>query len=467
MTIRTYDSVEVDLNRHFVSLEQHMGEVEKQLTSLITDQFEGFQPTILNNYSAESILVSHINHEVSMEGIGEKLKAFADFIAKGLGYTKKLLENIVATGYPMMASMIKRAKQLKDNSVHSDENIQEFKLPKTAAVLSINGEVLKPEDLTLAVEHLTEVTSTVLGPEKLKSFKDMSSRLLEPYRSVTKQKGRTDELVFVLGVVAGLTNPSVIVGELLKQLTVIVAPNMGKKIDAASTIVGLAYGSGVVSGMKAIIPTLGSHASSITRDWANGRMDLSVLPNYQEELYPFCTKQLAADKDSIFVKHRSETLLGERYFTVTDYVPKLVGGMRGSKGRVGANFKKNKVKVSSDELTGLSKEEVAKICDNVIEMLGYAKRYSENFIAQTKTYINQYNQISDIVLSINSNEDLRGTYVRHSYRTAMNQVIGGLWNDCMGSDLEYIRYLMSTCKHLLRYCERSITLPSTDGDTSD
>lgn len=456
---QSYDGIELEMYRQWVSLEEHYRAVEEELDQLIYNPTDLNVPIGFNAYSAESIIIDHLNQEVSMEGIGDKLKAFADSIAKGLGYTKKLLENIIATGYPLMASMIKRAKQLKENSLRADENIEEFNLPKTALALSIHNEPLKPEDLVLATEHLTEVTSTVLGPEKLKNFKEMSSRILEPYRGITKQKGKTDELVFVLGVVAGLTNPAVVVGELLKQLSVIVAPNAGKKIDALSTVVGLAYGGGIVSGMQAVVPTLGSHATSIVRDWSNGRMDISVLPNYQEELYPFCRKSINENKDSILITHRSEPLLGGRYFTVTDYVPRLTSSMRGSKGRVGADFKKEKSILKNETLTSLNKEEVSKICDNVIEMLSYSKRYAENFTAQTKTYISQYNQISDIVLSINNNEDLRGTYVRHSYRNAMNQVIGSLWHDCMGSDLEYIRYIMSTCKHLLRYCERSITLP--------
>ena len=84
------------------------------------------------------------------------------------------------------------------------------------------------------------------------------------------------------------------------------------------------------------------------------------------------------------------------------------------------------------------------------------KDYAKNFNGQAKTYEQLYRQINDVVMGDMPEGGVRAVYVRQAYRGAMNQVMGAVWRNCFGSNIEFIRYLTSICKYLLRYCEASM-----------
>lgn len=453
----------LDSSNSFDAIQNELDQLVGSLESLYRDfdaevRICGITPqeNALGLFPNDTVKYQHMFGVVtpSMEDrtFAERFRDFMDKSAIIINRIIVLMRNVITTGLPLMKGIRKKANNML-NGLEGREQIDEPSLnnAKLAKALHIGGEVPSAKDIESLVEHLQEITSTTLSKEKLKDFKQISDSVLLPYQQTIKSK-RTDEIVFIMGIIAGLTNPGVIIGEVLKQLFLVAAPNAGKGIDIAATAAGTAFGAGVVGGLVQVLPTVVSGAASNTRDWANGRINVDGLPHFAE-LYPFCDIKVKEDPQSPYLKKVSRTLPGNMVWTLTDFKPVLGGKMRGSVQKVGGSFGvRDKVKEIKDELPSMDIDGVTTILKAVDNMMDYAASYCLNFRDQTRIYETQFKQIADILAGAEL-EKLRGTYIRHSYRMAMNQLLGSIWTSCFGSDIKYIRYLVNLSKNLLRYCE--------------
>jgi hypothetical protein len=202
----------------------------------------------------------------------------------------------------------------------------------------------------------------------------------------------------------------------------------------------------------------GSGASTL-KEMSNGRMNIDMIPKFSP-IYPFCVKEVQDEADLTQTK-QSATMLGNRYWTVTDFVDQLNPDMKGSMDTVGAEFKTTKDKVENHELQPLSKEQILEVCDIIDKLMEVAQAYCKQWPAQSKTYNAEYTRISDIVMTHSDDvgegkKSATAHYVRYSYRNAMSVMLAGMWKNCFGADNQFVRYLVGLCRHLITYCNKSL-----------
>lgn len=450
---RSFESVEVELLHLQSSLEDIFTEIQEE-----TQQFDAMYPQqqveeIEHDLGFEALRAISSIPDVSMEGVLDKLKAFFSFIQGTINRVTRAMHNFLGTGYPLMVGIEKKARELLSTRFTSRED---GKFLDDAAVnaLSINGHCNREQ--TLQVLDFLKETTLVLEPSRLNDFKNISSELLEPFRGAAKPS-KGDGVILTLAILAALTNPAVVGNEILKKLFATALPDKVGYLDIASQGASLLNVAAGFSAIVSVIPTLGSNIASISRNASIGKLDTTVLPKYRP-LYPFCTQEVPSKQPTIIDTFASKPLFGNRRWLCNDYADTVGGKMRGDSKSVGGKFIKDKElqKPNESNLEYLSAEEVKDICKSVIEIMTVCKGYAKNFNAQAKNYEQLYRQINDIVMGDMSEGGVRATYVRQAYRGAMNQVMGAVWQNCFGSNIEFIRYLTSTCKYLLRYCEASM-----------
>lgn len=448
----SFDAIDLYMSRQVVSIESELNQIQQELISIGSPV--SYDVVGLNEPAAQAFLALHEVETPSLENLVSSLRNVLDYIAGSIGRVTRMTNNLFLTGMPFINGMLEKAKSIKETAkLSSTETAYEINNSKLKKTLFIGNEVLQASQVVDKVDVLAGISSQVLSKDKLGKFKELSDDVLEPFRSSIKSK-KTDQVVFIYGILAAITNPAIPVGSIFKQLFAIASPNMGKAVDAATTVSGFAI-SGGLGTLKFVIPTLGLQAGNVVSDWSKGRMDVTRLPNYSD-IYPFCDI-VSKKSDNSFYNHKSsETLIGNYVWQVTEFKPVIGGNMTASVHSVGSKFKHLKTKGDIEgELTPLSKNDVVRITELVTEMLLDAKAYSLSFSKQSDTYEKQYKQITDIVMGYDSGTK-RDEFMRMSYRNALNGLLGGVWKNSFGSDTQFIRYLLTTCKSLLRYCESSI-----------
>lgn len=453
----TFDQTELVFNSQLISLEELLSEFQHIGNELILDSNDPVftDPTVLK-YSPESL-----DLVCSFEGIGDMVRKFLEGTAKALNVIGTTISKLLMTGYPLFKGVIQKAHEIKDK-------LQRGEI-KTGAIawkgisnLPLGNAVLTPDQATQQIDLLTSISDTVLSKAKLEKAMQLSRDTLEPFRNSVRRKG-TDELVFIFGVLAGLTNPAVPVAMVTKQIFSAVSPGVGKALDAGATISG-GVNKGILSAMEATLPTMGSAGTAMLRDLQRGRLDLSELPEYRS-MYPFCDTAIKT-RNPFTETFVSPVLVGNRQWQVADYRSVLEGSFQGKFGSVGGKF----VSVGKSRLEGqaeaLTANQVTAICDGIIDIFTMAMSYAKSFPHYYRAYNKLYNEIGNIVMG-HEGDQLRDTYVRYSYRNAMNLTLGSLWSNSFGSDNRFLRYLLSISKNLLRYCEESIADFTTDQPETD
>ncbi len=376
----------------------------------------------------------------------EKMTQFINTISTGISKT-------LATGYPLMGALIKQATTIK-GSLQSSRSKQTstFEMKK-AYGLSIGGDIPDPKTIIDNLHLINEIQKTVFSRQKLMNFQEMSLQFFQPYRS-TIEKHKVDPFVMTMAVLGLLTNPGQVAGVVLKKIFSAANPGMGEKIDAAATI-----GGGMLGGTVGLILGMGNTSASVLKQMQVGKLNISAIPKFHQ-YYPFCTTE-EKDEKEMFITYKSPLLLGNQQWLCKDYNDVLYPYTKGSVGRVGAKFVGIKEDVDANTVKTLSPQEVGEICDTVIAILANAQAYCKQWPQYAKTYNLLYKEISDVVMAIPTKDgdgkfDVVVPYVRYSYRNALNVMLGSIWKNCFGSDNTFVRYLVSTCRLLLQYCQQSL-----------
>lgn len=382
-----------------------------------------------------------------------------------IGKLTKYFKGFVASGLPIINKRLKQIEELKQK-VHNAEQTEkdEITFKGIKSFFFVNNDLLDKKEILSKLDDVAEISGTVLGPEKLKHFKEFSEAILEPYSDSIK-KSRTDVVVFTLGILAALTNPGVVVGKMLAKLASVASPTASKTIDIGSSLIGAGLSARFVKSISVVIPTVGSQGSLMLRDWSNGRMKTDFLPQYRK-LYSFCNNELEGKPDSLYVRHSSVLLFGNMRWIVTDFKPELKGEMKGSIGSLGAKFSKLKVKHEGADdynLPPLSKDEIGKVITLLTEVLTKAKEHCTNTPEHVNIYEEQYKRISSLV-SKYEGDSLKADYIRNSYKNAMNNILGGLWTNSFGSDIKFIHYLIKLSTCFLTYCNLSLNVIEEDNE---
>lgn len=398
---------------------------------------------------------------VSVEGIGDKLRAVVEYIATTLNTAATAVSKLLMSGLPFFDGIIKKAKEIKERLKTTDSLDRDIPV-KDFGGLVLGNEFIHPDQLSQQLELLSTITQQLLSKEKLETFNTLTDNVILPFYQVDIKWKKTDEFIFLLGIFAALTNPAIPVGMVLKEIFSAVSPNaMGKAIDAGTTLAGMGISKMVTGGLSAILPSLGSVGVSRLRDISRGRLDISLLPKYQSTVYTFCTNQQQT-KNSLLSVFQSPVLLGNRQWEVTDYIDVITANMKvntkGTIGKTGASF--NRLKISTDipsSVPSLSTDQIAEICDTVVDMFTVATDYAKLYPKYSRSYNQHFLNVSKVVHDKLNGNYLRDTYVRYTYRNAMNLILGSMWKNCYGADNQYLRYLLSISKQLLRYCEQSLS----------
>lgn len=442
----TFDQVELDFNSQLISLEELLSEFHHLESKTILDNDDPIfsDPTILK-YSPESLSLV-----CSFEGIGDMVRKFLEGTAKTLNVIGTTISKLLMTGFPLFKGVVQKAHEIKQKVQVGEIKTGELGW-KGISNLPLGDNVVHPDEILQQIDLLTSITVTVLSKDKLDKVMGLSRNTLEPFRGNIK-RNKTDEIVFIFGVMASLTNPAVPVGMVLKQIFSAVSPGAGKALDLATTAGG-GVNRGILTAMEATLPTMGSAGTAMLRDLQRGRLNLSALPDYRD-MYPFCDKKIRSHNPftETFV---SPVLLGNRQWQVTDYCDVLEGSFKGKIGSVGGKFVSVGKKKIAGRAEALTVNQVNAICDGIIDMFTAAMAYSKSFPQYYRAYNKLYNEVGNIVLGYEGDQ-LRDTYVRYSYRNAMNLMLGSMWTNSFGSDNRFLRYLLSISKNLLRYCEESI-----------
>lgn len=380
-------------------------------------------------------------------------KAFIDKMATFINTISMGLSKTFATGYPLMEALVKQANTIK-HSLNSSRSINQpgFELKK-AYVLSIDGKMPEPKEIIDNLHYINEIQKTILSRQKLENFKDISSAFLEPYRN-TMEKHKVDPLVMAMAVIGLLTNPGQVAGAILKKLFSAANPNLGEEAEITATVSG-----GLLTGTAGLILGMGNSSASVMKQLQLGKLNISSIPKFQA-IYPFCDTE-EKDADELLSIFKSRVLLGNYQWVCKDYKDVIQEGTKGSVGRVGGKFISIKEELDTNTVKTLSPREAGEICDTVISVLANAQAYCKQWPAYAKTYNALYNEIGKIVMNMDSKDsdgdfDVVVPYVRYSYRNALNVMLGSIWKNCFGSDNTFIRYLVTTCRLLLQYCQQSL-----------
>ena len=449
------DSSYIDYNNIVTEFETRLIELD----NLVKDS---------QNYS-DSIPSMEEHGQEAVMSIIKKVGAFLDSVAKTLNVVAMTLNKLLASGFPLFNSIIKKAIEIKERARAASED-KDLTVSGKFKSLKLGNSIASTETIVEQFEKLDHISKVLLDKGKLNQFENIASNTLEPFRGNIKSK-KTDEVVFVLGVLACLTNPAVPVGLVLKKLAGALAPNtVGKVVDIAQIATGIGLSKAIIGGMAGVIPTMGAMGTSMVRDFQNGRLRLSTMPKYSE-VYTFC-EQNKPDPLSMFLTYSSPVLLGNKHFVVKEYKEEIHGKVHGSASNIGAQFTDVKVSKETEESEGKTEtlkaftpEQISVLCDHIISIFDFAKVYARSFPAYYRSYNKMYKQVSDIVMSYDDDR-LRGVYIRHSYRNAMNLILDSMWKNCFGSDNKFLRYLMSVSKDTLKYCEQSL-INETDSDSDD
>lgn len=461
-TIHNFLWIVEDLFMRFISeIDNNVGEYDSILLLEVDKAITAFEDHVATLSNMEELSETN-NSSISEEAaFGEKLGlsiinkagAFIDWIAQFLNKVGTIINKLLMTGLPLFNGLIKRAIKIRDIAKNQKEtpNLETLSLK-----IMYRDKVVTPDILTEQFDLLKDISTTLLSKDKLDQFSTISQNVLEPFRGNLKS-GKTDELVFIAGVLGFLTSPVVRVGKLLKGLSSVIAPNA---VGATTDVVDFTNSSGIsktlLSGMANVFSSIGDTGSGIIKNFKNGKLDLSLLPKYSD-VYSFC-EQNKPDPLSMFVTYSSPLLLDNQMFVVKQYKNEIHGEMQGSVSDIGAKFtsvKFKKDKESSKEAKALEANQIVGICENIIEIFEAAKIYAKSFPVFYKTYTRLYKQISDIVMSYDDKR-LRGVYVRHCYKNTMSMILGSMWRNCFGSDNRFIRYMLSISRSTLKYCEQSL-----------
>lgn len=465
----TVESAELQMGHFITALEEIYRELSDHLPNAeyidaIDDPAYMVLRTALLDETAKDV--------ISVEGIGDKLRSILEYAATTLNKVGTTISKLLMTGYPFFEGMIKRATAIKEMLKTASPQEKELAI-KGFSQLVVGDHFATRDELLQQVELMGQISHQLFSKEKLDTFNRLTNDILEPFNQIDIKWRKTDEFIFILGLLASITNPTVPVGMLLKELGSAAAPNaIGKSVDVVTTLAGAGISKSVVGGLNALLPTLGSAGASITRDLLNGRLDISLIPKFQPTIYTFCNRT-TDNKRGLVQTFVSPILLGNKQWIVRDYVDQLSPNMRinakGTIGKTGANFQTIKQKVNlPNTVAPLDEDSIAQICDVIIEVFGLAKSYAKAFPQYYRSYNTHFTAVSNTVSRKLDGNLLRDTYVRYTYRNAMNLILGSMWRNCFGADNQYLRYLLSISKQLLRYCEQSLisnTETNTDKET--
>ena len=396
-------------------------------------------------------------------GIIAKAKEFATKLAKFINTVSTAMSKVLNTGYPLMGGVRKKANKLKEmaKSDAFDDRTDKVKIAKASKFLALGNKIATPDEIIRGLDYILKMESDVLTKEKLNKFQGMSEAVLEPYRDSIK-RSKVDTIVMAMAVLSTVTNPGAAVGVILKRIFQAANPGLGGKVEKAATAAGGLYG-----GVGSLVIAMAGGGASTLRQMSNGRLDISAIPKFQP-LYPFCNKAIE-DKSDLTITRRSETMLGNRYWTVTDYIDELTAEAKGSIAQVGSNFEQEKHEVAEIELPALSKAQIIHICETIDKMMEIAQGYCKEWPNFAKTYNAEYTRITDIVMTHSDDlgDDKKSAtahYVRYSYRNAMSVMLAGMWKNCFGADNQFIRFLVSLSRVLLAYCKQSLYESKEDNE---
>ncbi len=480
---KEFDDV-LDYDRWVINLDEEEEEVNPFMTSM-EEVREGYANT---NYAetyrtvAQGLANKTVNGAVkgikaTARGVAKSVKPvtgglikmakiFMEKIATLMNSVSTMLSKLLATGYPLMGKLVKQADEVKMLAKkHGSREQDVFELKKASKFLMVGDQIGDPSAIIKQLNLVNDIQKTILGREKLERFKGLSLATLEPYRDSIKSS-KVDTLVFVVAVLGTLLNPGVAVGAVLKKIFSAANPGMGQSLDLASKAVGGAYIS--AAGLAVAV---GTSSTTYLKQMQAGKLDISSLPRFHG-IYPFCGEEVPSKEGSFFITHKSPILLGNRQWFVKDYRESLTADMKGTVGKVGAKFEPVKVEGSTNTVKTLSPNEIEAICDLVTDIMANAQAYCKQWPAYAKTYNDLYRKVSDIVMTYDPSTDegkktLTAQYIRHSYRNAMNIMLGGIWSNCFGSDNQFVRYLVGLCRTLLIYCRESLDLKSSQSKEED
>lgn len=384
-------------------------------------------------------------------------RKFVERMTEFINSVSTAMSKTLNTGYPLMGKLLSQAKAIGERAQNAKSIEEEsFELKKAAKFLSLGDGIADPDTIIKQLQLLDEMQKQLMGKEKLGQFKEISQRTLEPYRNSIKSS-KVDPLVFSMAVVGALTNPGVIAGVFLKKIFSAANPGLGEVADKGAKAVG-----GVLTGgLGALALAMGTSSGPILKELSAGRLSISSIPKFQP-VYSFCRDKEEVE-GGLVVSYHSPVVLGNYRWTVKDYTDQVTSEVKGSVHRLGAKFKAGGSKVDTNTVKTLSPEQATEICALVSSIMLNLQAYCKQWPAYAKTYNELYRQISDIVMTYEPDESdekksMVGRYIRYSYRNAMNSMLGGIWNNCFGSDNQFIRYLVGLCRTLLVYCQKSLVI---------
>lgn len=408
--------------------------------------------------AAKGLVRGGVKGTVSLVKLARK---FVERMAEFINSVSTAMSKTLATGFPLMGKLQTQAHAIAEKAKHATQREEDtFELKKASKFLTLGDHIANPDDIIKQLHFIDDIQKQLLDKGKLNQFKEMSERTLEPFRNSIKTS-KVDPLVFAMAALGTLTNPGVIVGVTLKKIFSAANPGVGEVLDKGSKAVGGA----LTGGLGALALAMGTSSGPILKELSAGRLNVSSIPNFQP-IYPFC-KEKETMKGGLVIRYTSPVLLGNRQWSVKDYTDQLTSEMKGSVHKLGAKFESVQAKVDTNTVKTLSPEQVVEICDLVNNIMVNLRAYCKQWPAYAKTYNTLYRQISDIVMTYepdaaDEKKSMTVRYIRYSYRNAMNIMLGGIWNNCFGSDNQFIRYLVSLSRTLLIYCQQSIVVDESE-----
>lgn len=426
----------------------------------------------LKNYSADKVKKGMgaagrglaTGTKAGTKGLIAAVKAFAERMAKFINSVSMALSKTFATGLPLMGKILDTSGKLNALSKNAKQvEAEEIDVKKAAKYLALEDTYVDPSQFVEHLRFVDEVQKSLLSKDKLERFKEMSASTLEPYRDSIKGT-KVDQVVFLMAVLGLITNPGVVVGSVLKKIFSAANPGLGEVADKTSKAVGGA----MTNGVSGLLLALGTSSGPILKQIQNGRLNISAIPDFQP-IYPFC-RDKHIEENGFTILYKSQLMLGNYQWEVRDYSDQLTSDMKGSVSRLGAKFKRTTAEVKANSVKPLTPEQVFEITELVSSIMSNAQAYCKQWPAYAKTYNSLYDQISDIVMTYepDANDEKKSMtvrYIRYSYRNAMNIILGGIWNNCFGSDNQFVRYLVGLCRFALLYSQKSIEANAEESES--
>lgn len=458
--IYEYENYDISMESLVISMEENVYGGRPNAVGLVADGLTNKMYSTIGK-GIRGVGKTAVKAATGEYGIIEKAKAFATKLATFINTVSMALNKVFATGLPLMGVLRNKAVKLREMAkADAFESVTEpVTIGKAGKFFSLGDKIASPDELIKALNFTFKVETDILSKDKLGKFQQLSQAVLEPYRDSLKQS-KVDTIVMIMAVLATITNPGTAVGVVLKRIFSAANPGLGGKIEKATTAVGGVYG-----GVGSLVLAMAGGGASTLKEMSNGRLDISAIPKFHP-IYPFCN-QPVEEEASLTETHQSAMLPGNHYWIVTDYVERLESEVKGSIGKVGAEFKTSENKVENTELQPLTKEQVVIVCDLVEKIMDVAIAYCKQWPNYSKTYNSEYSRISDIVMTHSDDlgegkKSATAHYVRYSYRNAMSVMLAGMWKNCFGADNQFVRYLVGLCRHLITYCNKSLTESNLD-----